>query len=75
MWRMGLVCAVVMVATGCGGSVPSDALPLQRAGHTTAVGSSHLAAGAHTVAVDPQSHHSFFPLPNGPVLLEFEPSK
>ncbi|MFE9326629.1 YncE family protein [Nocardia sp. NPDC052278] len=47
----------------------------QRAGHTNALGSSHLADGAHTVAVDPQTHHSFFPLPQGPVLLEFEPSR
>lgn len=51
----------------------------QRAGHATALGSSHLADGAHTVAVDPDTHHSFFPLPRGPggrpVLLEFEPSR
>ncbi|MFX0579144.1 YncE family protein [Nocardia nepalensis] len=50
----------------------------QRAAHTTGVASSHLADGAHTVAVDPNNHHSFFPLPKGPgggpVLLEFEPS-
>jgi len=50
----------------------------QRAGHTVALASDRLADGAHTVAVDPQTHHSFFPLPKGPgggpVLLEFEPS-
>ncbi|MGW4770747.1 YncE family protein [Nocardia sp. NPDC004278] len=50
----------------------------QRAGHTIAIASDHLAEGAHTVAVDPDTHHSFFPLPKGqgggPVLLEFEPS-
>ncbi|MGY4100862.1 YncE family protein [Nocardia sp. R16R-3T] len=50
----------------------------QRGGHTTALGSRHLADGAHTVAVDPDTHHSYFPLPKGrgggPVLLEFEPS-
>lgn len=50
----------------------------QRAGHTIALASDHLAEGAHTVAVDPDTHHSFFPLPKGrgggPVLLEFEPT-
>ncbi|MEU0505113.1 YncE family protein [Nocardia sp. NPDC005998] len=50
----------------------------QRAQHTIAIASDHLAEGAHTVAVDPDTHHSFFPLPKGqgggPVLLEFEPS-
>ncbi|WP_433725390.1 YncE family protein [Nocardia sp. CA-129566] len=50
----------------------------QRDGHTVALASAHLAEGAHTVAVDPDTHHSFFPLPKGrgggPVLLEFEPS-
>jgi DNA-binding beta-propeller fold protein YncE len=36
-------------------------------------GSGHLADGAHVVAVDPITHHSFYPVPNGsdghPVLL------
>ncbi len=37
-------------------------------------GSGHLADGAHVVAVDPDSHHSFYLVPAGtnghPVLLE-----
>ena len=41
-------------------------------------GSDHLADGAHVVAVDPGTHHSFFPVPAGadgrPALLEREPA-
>ncbi|WP_298800958.1 hypothetical protein [Pseudonocardia sp. 73-21] len=41
------------------------------------VGSDHLADGAHVVAVDELTHHSFYPLPAGadghPALLEAEP--
>ena len=40
-------------------------------------GSDHLADGAHVVAVDPSTHHSFYPVPAGangyPALLEREP--
>jgi DNA-binding beta-propeller fold protein YncE len=40
-------------------------------------GSNHLADGAHVVAVDPSTHHSFYPVPAGanghPALLEREP--
>jgi hypothetical protein len=40
-------------------------------------GSAHLASGAHTVAVDPATHHSYFPIPDAgggqPSLWEFEP--
>ena len=39
-------------------------------------GSGHLADGAHVVAVDPNTHHSFYPVPGGadgrPALLEQE---
>jgi hypothetical protein len=38
------------------------------------LGSGHLADGAHVVAVDPTTHHSFYPVPQGadgrPALLE-----
>jgi DNA-binding beta-propeller fold protein YncE len=41
------------------------------------VGSDHLTDGAHVVAVDPSTHHSYYPIPadtNGrPALLEREP--
>ena len=44
----------------------------------TVIGSGHLADGAHVVAVDPQSHRSFYPIPNGnagsPALLVQEPA-
>jgi DNA-binding beta-propeller fold protein YncE len=47
-------------------------------GHLTARGSAHLADGAHTLALDPTTHHAYFPIPKGPkgspVLLEFEPT-
>jgi len=46
----------------------------ERARTATVVGSGHLADGAHVVAVDPTTHHSFYPVPHGadghPVLLE-----
>ncbi|OBF25638.1 hypothetical protein A5724_04455 [Mycobacterium sp. ACS1612] len=32
----------------------------------TLLGSGHLADGAHVVAVDPTTHRSFYPVPNGP---------
>lgn len=48
---------------------------LDQSAHTaTVVGSGHLADGAHVVAVDPTTHHSFYPVPHGadghPALLE-----
>jgi DNA-binding beta-propeller fold protein YncE len=46
-------------------------------GHLTSQGSAHLADGAHSLALDPNSHHTYFPIPKGPkgspVLWEFEP--
>jgi DNA-binding beta-propeller fold protein YncE len=46
-------------------------------GHLTPRGSAHLADNAHSLALDPATHHSYFPIPNepggGPVLWEFEP--
>jgi DNA-binding beta-propeller fold protein YncE len=46
-------------------------------GHLTARGSAHLANGAHSLALDPTIHHTYFPIPKGPkgspVLWEFEP--
>src|SRR5262249_54821202 len=47
--------------------------------HTLAVsGSGHLADNAHVVAVDPDTHRSYYPVPSGsnghPALLEREPS-
>ena len=46
-------------------------------GHLTARGSAHLADGAHSLALDPTTHHSYIPVPQGhngsPVLWEFEP--
>jgi DNA-binding beta-propeller fold protein YncE len=40
------------------------------------VGNDHLADGAHVVAVDPTTHHSFYPIPSGsdgqPALREYE---
>jgi DNA-binding beta-propeller fold protein YncE len=45
---------------------------------TTVTGSSHLADGAHVVAVDPNTHRSYFPVPHGPdnhpALLVFDPA-
>lgn len=47
-------------------------------GHLTERGSAHLADGAHSMALDPVTHHSYFPIAKGrdgsPVLWEFEPS-
>ncbi|GEM33638.1 hypothetical protein NN3_46450 [Nocardia neocaledoniensis NBRC 108232] len=45
-------------------------------GRTTVVASRFMADGAHTLALDPGTHHSFFPLPRsaGSVLREFEPT-
>lgn len=47
-------------------------------GHLTPRGSAHLAEGAHSLALDPATHHSYFPIPRGnsgaPVLWEFEPT-
>jgi hypothetical protein len=47
-------------------------------GRLTARGSAHLADGAHSLALDPTTHHTYFPIakgPNGaPVLWEFEPT-
>jgi DNA-binding beta-propeller fold protein YncE len=47
-------------------------------GHLTQRGSAHLADGAHTLALDPGTHHSYMPIPQGdngsPVLWEFEPT-
>ncbi|OBB17920.1 hypothetical protein A5662_05365 [Mycobacteriaceae bacterium 1482268.1] len=47
-------------------------------GHLTLRGSAHLADGAHSVALNPATHHSYFPIPKGsdgsPVLREFEPT-
>jgi DNA-binding beta-propeller fold protein YncE len=48
-----------------------------RQGNTDLLGSAQLADGAHSLALDPISHHSYFPIPKGadggPVLWEFEP--
>ncbi|MET9030048.1 YncE family protein [Nocardia sp. NPDC004168] len=50
----------------------------RRDGRTLAVGSAHLADGAHSLALDPATHHTYFPIPRGadgaPVLWEFEPT-
>jgi DNA-binding beta-propeller fold protein YncE len=47
-------------------------------GHLTVRGSAHLADGAHSLALDPATHHSYIPVPKGhngsPVLWEFEPA-
>jgi DNA-binding beta-propeller fold protein YncE len=47
-------------------------------GHLTLRGSAHLADGAHSLALDTTTHHSYFPVPKGrngsPVLWEFEPT-
>ncbi len=37
----------------------------ERGRSLTALGSDHLADGAHIVAVDPLTHRSYFPIPNG----------
>jgi DNA-binding beta-propeller fold protein YncE len=50
----------------------------ERDGKLHGVGSDHLADGAHVVAVDPATHHSYYPIPSGsgghPVLLERAPN-
>jgi DNA-binding beta-propeller fold protein YncE len=50
----------------------------RRQANTDRLGSAHMADGAHSLALDPTSHHSYFPIPTGadggPVLWEFEPS-
>jgi len=43
-------------------------------------GRSHLADGAHVVAVDPTTHRSYYPVPNAapaghPALLVYQPSR
>ena len=47
-------------------------------GHLAPRGSGRLADGAHSVSVDPMTHHSHFPIPRGtggaPELWEFEPT-
>lgn len=47
-------------------------------GHLTARGSAFLADGAHSIALDPTTHHVYLPIPkdhNGsPVLREYEPT-
>ena len=47
-------------------------------GHLTERGSAYLADGAHSLALDPTTHHTFIPIPkdhNGsPVLREYEPT-
>jgi hypothetical protein len=47
-------------------------------GHLTVRGSAHLADGAHSLALDPTTHHSYIPIPkdhNGlPALREYEPT-
>lgn len=47
-------------------------------GHLKAIGSAHLADGAHSLALDPTTHHVYIPIPqdgNGsPVLREYEPT-
>ena len=46
----------------------------QQGGHLTAIGSGHLADGAHVVAVDESTHHTYYPVPTGtgshPALVE-----
>ncbi|MEV0056442.1 YncE family protein [Saccharopolyspora shandongensis] len=48
-----------------------------RDGRPVVIGSGYLAADAHVVAVDPVSHHSYYPVPAGttgrPALLDREP--
>jgi DNA-binding beta-propeller fold protein YncE len=50
----------------------------QRNRRLTVAGSAYLASNAHVVAVDPVTHHSFYPVPVGaggqPALLEREPA-
>jgi DNA-binding beta-propeller fold protein YncE len=50
----------------------------ERDGKLHVAGSDHLADGAHVVAVDPATHHSYYPIPSGsgghPALLERAPN-
>ncbi len=50
----------------------------QAHGHLSDKGSARLADGAHSLALDPTTHHTYFPIPKGPsgspVLWEFEPT-
>ena len=50
----------------------------RRQGNTDPSGSAHMADGAHSLVLDPISHHSYFPIPKGadggPELWEFEPN-
>ena len=47
-------------------------------GYLTGRGSAYLADGAHSLALDPTSHHTYIPIPQGhngsPVLREYEPT-
>jgi DNA-binding beta-propeller fold protein YncE len=47
-------------------------------GHLTVTGRAHLADGAHVVAVDPATHDSYYPIPDGPgghpALLTYQPA-
>jgi DNA-binding beta-propeller fold protein YncE len=47
-------------------------------GHLTLRGSAHLADGAHSLSLDPTTHHSYIPIPQGrngsPALWEYEPT-
>ena len=47
-------------------------------GSLVVTGSAHLADGAHVVAIDPATHHSYYPVPSGagghPALLEWAPA-
>lgn len=47
-------------------------------GHLAPRGSGRLGDGAHSVAIDPVTHHSYFPIPRGtdgaPEPWEFEPT-
>jgi hypothetical protein len=48
-------------------------------GHLIMQGSAHLADGAHTLALDPASHHTYLPIPTGdhgsPQLWEYAQTK
>jgi DNA-binding beta-propeller fold protein YncE len=48
-------------------------------GRLTPQGSAHLADGAHTLALDPATHHTYLPIPTGdhgsPQLWEYAPTK
>lgn len=51
----------------------------RRDGRVSAAGARRLADGAHSLALDPATHHTYFPIPaggadGGPSLWEFEPA-